>query len=522
MIKTNASSWRMQVLIFFGFVLYTLATLLFCNRFSPLFSHLFEPDPCMFYMLGRAWCAGYLPYADIIDVKGPLLIAIYALIYLTSPGNPCMVYVFNSLFTAGTLFFSYKTASLFLQNTYQAILAAALVLPCICAPWYYHGGNQSEIIMMLPVSICIYYTACFFYTNREEKRKYRSLGIAAGSCFAICALIKYNNIIFPCILSSLILSSSLREGNLPLFYRAYLLSFAAAAALWIAPFAVYLFYSDTWNSFINIYFTLNFETLSSSNRDFLSHSYLLKFTVHSITRSSVILLSVIALRTSPFSSNQSKDASVHLQILVISSYLSNIAGLFPYYMLTTCPFTIFPSIVLVSRCFKARDMKVLFLLLICNMIGAIQFCGSLAQRTKTLLQHQNLKHLETELSNHPNSRIMYIDTLDIGLGLRGKSLPAIPSWCKLNGLNPTTQELEDAITQSTPDYIFIWQGATNPNRTSNHVTKDTENVKTEILRKNGYYCFSSAFCPDGSNSIISAWKKSGLQEDRSELTPAAR
>lgn len=521
MIKTNASSWRMQVLIFFGFVLYTLATLLFCNRFSPLFSHLFELDPCMFYMLGRAWCAGYLPYADIIDVKGPLLIAIYALIYLTSPGNPCMVYVFNSLFTAGTIFFSYKTASLFLQSTYQAILAAALVLPCICAPWHYHGGNQSEIIMMLPVSICIYYTACFYYTNREKKRKYRSLGIAAGSCFAICFLIKYNNILFPSTLTLFMLIFSLLKRDFSIYLRHYLCYFIVSSLLLLTPFIIYLTCSKTWDDFINVYFKLNFETYSASRGGLLNSSRLIVSSILFVKHASSITLitSILALHTTIFRSSANKAPSLLFSLLIVSLYISNQGGnYYHYYYLMMCPPIIFPLIYLVLRCSPTLHFASTLLLLFVNALMTIQFSGNwLAKNSLSIFHHtpQDIKLLEQELLEHPESRIMYVDTLDIGLGLRGSSLPAVPTWCRLNGLKMTSKDLQKSLNKGVPDYVFVCE---DPYRK----IQGAEYIRDEILKENGYYCFASAKCPNGSNSIISAWKKSGLQEDRSELTPAAR
>lgn len=475
----------------------------------------------MFYMLGRSWCAGYLPYADIIDVKGPLLIAIYALIYLTSPGNPCMVYVFNSLFIAGTLFFSYKTANLFLQNTYQSILAAALVLPCICAPWYYHGGNQSEIIMMLPVAICIYYTTCFYYTDREKKKKYRSLGMAAGSCFAICFLIKYNNIIFPSTLTLFMLILSLLKHEFPLYIRYYIYNFIIAALLFIAPFALHFVYSKTWDDFINIYFKLNFETFSATRGGLLNTSRLIVSSIIFAKHASSILLvtSILALHTDVFRSSANKAPSILFSLLIVSLYISNQGGIYYYYyMMMMCPPMIFPAIYLTKHCSTTLRPSSFLILLSINSLITIQFSGNWLEKNNLSVFHhtpQDIKLLEQELLEHPKSRIMYVDTLDIGLGLRGESLPAVPTWCRLNGLKMTSMDLQESLNKGVPDYVFVCE---DPYRK----IQGAENIRDEILKENGYYCFSSAKCPNGSSSIISAWKKSGLQKDTNELTPAAR
>ena len=55
---------------------------LFTNCFSPLYRPEGNLDPAAFYMEGRAWAHGYLPYKDFIDVKGIFLFFIYWLGYM--------------------------------------------------------------------------------------------------------------------------------------------------------------------------------------------------------------------------------------------------------------------------------------------------------------------------------------------------------------------------------------------------------------------------------------------------------
>lgn len=56
--------------------------------FSPEGTMIMMTDPATFYMDGKAWANGLVPYVDFIDVKGPLLMFIYMAGWALSPGGP--------------------------------------------------------------------------------------------------------------------------------------------------------------------------------------------------------------------------------------------------------------------------------------------------------------------------------------------------------------------------------------------------------------------------------------------------
>ena len=48
-----------------------------CSDTSPLYSFYPSPDPSIFFMFGRGLLHGLLPYVEMADSKGPLLVWIY-------------------------------------------------------------------------------------------------------------------------------------------------------------------------------------------------------------------------------------------------------------------------------------------------------------------------------------------------------------------------------------------------------------------------------------------------------------
>ena len=107
------------ILMLIGFTL----NLFMCNM-SPFHNGLFCSDVNCFFMEGKAWALGYIPYVDFIDTKGPLLFFIFAIGYLISPESTLGVYLLASLSTSIALILIYKTALYFTKSTTQAILVA--------------------------------------------------------------------------------------------------------------------------------------------------------------------------------------------------------------------------------------------------------------------------------------------------------------------------------------------------------------------------------------------------------------
>lgn len=64
----------------------------------------YKNDSAWFYMCGKAWMNGMIPYVDFSDSKGPLLFLIYGIGYLLSPRNYLGIF-WISVFWYAVVFF---------------------------------------------------------------------------------------------------------------------------------------------------------------------------------------------------------------------------------------------------------------------------------------------------------------------------------------------------------------------------------------------------------------------------------
>ena len=66
-------------------VLAFLVQFLFARWSSPLYSENYDFDQSIFYVIGRAWHDGYLPYLTAWDSKGPIIFLANMLGYCIEP-----------------------------------------------------------------------------------------------------------------------------------------------------------------------------------------------------------------------------------------------------------------------------------------------------------------------------------------------------------------------------------------------------------------------------------------------------
>lgn len=466
----------------------------------------------MFYMLGRVWADGNLPYTDIVDVKGPLLIAIYAFAYLISPGNPYVVYLIHALFVSITLFYSYRTAILFLNSSTKALIAATLIILYVVNPLMFCGGNQSEIIMMVPTAICLYY---FIRTAIEQELHFADLiklGIIAGSCFSICLLIKYNNILFPLTISTLVFIRLIKTNRRLALLLCYCLFFLSGVALWALPFCLYFIEKGIWNDFIRVYFTLNFNTYNSYHGSIISIVSILRLFALSLqwvgaTMTLIIISSIAAL---PQKGEYRTYLSSSLFFLVASVYIPNAAGQYGYYLLMISPFAIIPCTALLHQWVHTPRWRTTGIAMGIIALSSIQFCGNWYKLNFCRITNKpasDVAFFEYELKQHPESKILYVGHLDEGFGLRSCALPAIPEWCTLNG-SPPSDSPKRAIIQRIPDYVIESQWWGNPELEDGcFATMKSDRKTASLLRENGYRCISTVKNPGNPSRIMLIWKK---------------
>lgn len=169
-------------------LVYSFVLMLFISTDSYLYDLYYHIDSPSFFMAGKAWMSGMVPYVDFADSKGPLLWVIYGLGYLISHHSYVGVFWISILFIAGTLFFGYKLCRLFADEEESALATVALPFLLLC----FQFEIKSEDFCYPFVMISLYSTSRVLKDRRLEAMTYFKMSLLLGISCMCCGLIKFN------------------------------------------------------------------------------------------------------------------------------------------------------------------------------------------------------------------------------------------------------------------------------------------------------------------------------------------
>lgn len=229
-----SSNTRQELNVFLGLGLFATILLFFVSSDSYTHDLYNKVDSAWFYMCGKAWFEGLTPYVDFADSKGPLLWLIYGVGYLLSPYNYLGVFWIACLWYSFILYFTYKTAQIFLRDTRQSIISAVLMSCCYLHTWY-HNEVRAEDFALLFMVISLYAVCRMLYGEPLNKRVRNGLMFALGASCSALFLIKFNLALmqFGFILAAIYYTIHKRSGIIPFLW------IIAGGITVLAPFAIY-------------------------------------------------------------------------------------------------------------------------------------------------------------------------------------------------------------------------------------------------------------------------------------------
>ena len=143
-----------------------------------------------FFMCGKAWMEGMVPYVDFSDSKGTLLWLIYGAGYLISHYDYTGVYWVSCVFYAFTFFFIYKTADLFVRDSRWSWMVVIIMLIFFFNA-IYHRETKTEDFAQPFMTGAIYFTSKLLYV-RVDRRNVIEACLWLGFAFGCTFLMKYN------------------------------------------------------------------------------------------------------------------------------------------------------------------------------------------------------------------------------------------------------------------------------------------------------------------------------------------
>ena len=162
--------------------------LLIASKSSPIYPMNDWVDMHCFFTVGRGWHEGMIPYRDLVEQKGPLLYAAYALIAAISSGSFVSVFALEVVTFALFLWLSSKILRMAVNT--PALISIGLIMMTACivlSKAFCHGGSLEETTMFLPM-----YSLYAILRAQKEKRLLLSReALIHGVCAGICLMTKY-------------------------------------------------------------------------------------------------------------------------------------------------------------------------------------------------------------------------------------------------------------------------------------------------------------------------------------------
>lgn len=434
------------------FIIWAFAVLLFLSPDSPLFELGHRVDSAWFFMEGKALMNGLRPYVDFSDCKGPLLWLIYGIGYLISPRNYLGMYIVGSLFYAGTLFFNFKTARVFLKTDGQALAATLPMIFVYFFPWF-HYEVRSEDLMLLFISMSMYILFKRLYAGKcSDKTDFFLLGF----CFMALTMIKFNISAVQGVMVLIALWHQHRRGSVAEAI-AWLIAACIAVAL---PFMLYLSMKDSLGAFFHDYFLVAFQVVAGENSDSMTYLDDLRRVAsdwHSIAFIIAIIVGGLALAV--------KTNHYRLVPLVIAALFVAVStrhNVWNYYY-GVCYVFILYFFVAVLMVPKKGFSKVSYWLLTFCIVAACLY-GTLINgelRQNTIFTHnadrEAYYQLTDVLEGTHNAKLLNYESNEFGFGTRSEALPAGAQYACQNGSTPEMQRDHKALLHSgKADFVITY------------------------------------------------------------------
>lgn len=228
--------------------LYTFVVMLFVSNDSPLASVNNHVDSAIFFMSGKAWANGLIPYVDFSDSKGPLLWFIEMVGYWISPTDYHGVWVLSVLVMSLTFYVCWLTAMAVLHRPRLSMcVAMTMAIP------YFLGFSfletRAETWCNLPVAYGIYLVVRLIKQRQDGAHVALPAKEAAmlGAAVMSCLLIKWS---IAAMMMSLCLAVLLLMWKSGIRLVKAIGWFMVGAVVMGMPFVIYLVFVDAFIPFI--------------------------------------------------------------------------------------------------------------------------------------------------------------------------------------------------------------------------------------------------------------------------------
>lgn len=371
-------------------------------------------DSAWFFMCGKAWMNGMVPYVDFADSKGPLLWLIYGMGYLLSHYDYHGVFWVSVVVYSFTFYFLFKTARIFLESRSQAILAVLMTSVVIFNP-ITHDETRAEDFGMFFTALSLWQLCRMLYAEHTERDE-RTAFFAFGISLAGTLLIKYNITAMCFIFPAIGLYYLLRERH-PVWQP--LLACAAGFAALALPFLVYFLIQGNFSAFIQEYFINTLQTIENMGKVYYNKV------------KTTLLSSVIVLMVLPMCFRLKRFRWIPIVVTLFYVGCIYLTASYAYYFSTLTLFVIFATMTVVSFFHKRVIALYVFSAFVVVSLSARIFFVIHSSDSYDIIKEEEANTKQV-FKDDFKPRIV-IKGMERGYGITAGSLPACKYWTIQNG-----------------------------------------------------------------------------------------
>lgn len=453
--------------LYLGAFVYAFVLLFFLSPDSYLQDVFQRCDSAWFFMCGKAWMNGMVPYVDFADSKGPLLWLIYGCGYLLSHHSYVGVFWLSCLFYTATFVIAYRLARLFVDAKSSLIVVALL-------PWtllfrMIHYEVRAEDFCYFFVMASLFCSFKFVRDRGGEKPFWPAFCI--GVCLMCCLLIKWNIAIMLSGTALVVLVYAVKNNDWHGIAGGMLGLLAMAL-----PFFVYFLAQGNMQAFINEYFLATYSTVIHQSPWQLLAGKCLHPNICDLFPL-LVLLGVALLRWR-------YKLSRYIFLVPVPFIILSVTPSLDYYYTIVTPLSIAFIIFVVDWVMARIRLSNRNALLVACLLAGIGLLGNFKARHPLCFQdnygRQAFYDMEAFMSQKEHPLVMCYN-MDNSIGVVADALPACKYWALQNGATTAMHaERTAALKARKADFIIVCKAKE---------TDDVGEANHRNLSSNGYvYC----------------------------------
>ncbi len=430
-----------------------------CSDTSPLYHFNPSPDPSIFFISGRAFREGFIPYVEFADTKGLLLIYIYSLSTYISNSSFTGIYIIQCFLLFVTLAFAQKTAKIYVSENGSFVAALSLCIFLLNSYPYQRGGGAEELLW--PFMSALVYCLARYFSGKDatfSKWLYLSIGITAGASF----MIKYSVTLPIIILFIAVLAYEWKRVELKKVLQSALWALCGASII-IVPCIIHLWFMGALQAFADEYILTSARYgTTGQQREWYVH-LLRPMPVRSLSDLLMWIALIWGVKSHGFKSILRTPPLMFIILLYLLYKGETISYYNHYYNSINSPLMIACCIFFVSKAEEKKELRKNKVLCIAAIILTFMTAGTqfhlfgAVEKGHFAWKESAHAPLYEALSTRQDKKILYLGWLDRGFGIPCNWRPCGRYWFLQNSPSDSMRaEQMEYIRQGKPDIIHTY------------------------------------------------------------------